>query len=253
MEACVRRAVELNLNEIAFLDHLTLRESDHDNSMSESEVGLYHSAIMRLKKKYAGRIIVRAGLEVDHDPENADMAKSLAERFSFDLITSSVHFSDRFNFVSRRAVRKSLDVSDQDWADAYLSSLHEMLDKPFFDVVGHIDVLKKFGRNFSRPVLERFRDVCRRMAALGLVMELNTSGLDHKAAEPYPGPVLLEMAAREGVGVTLGSDAHAPHEVGRHFEAAVKLLAETGHSNLVLFSGRKKRLEPLPACLGQAL
>ena len=248
MEAYVRRAEELGLAEIAFLDHLTLRESGHENSMSEQEVGLYHSAIMRLKRKYAGRIMVRAGLEVDHDPENRARAIGLLERFSFDIITASVHFSDDYNFVSRRAARKGMEVPDEAWADSYFHSLRQMLDEPFFDVVGHVDVFKKFGRKPTPAHLERFGEIFKRMAGLGLVMELNTSGSDHPAGEPYPGPHLLTMAAQEGVAVTLGSDAHAPREVGRHFGAAVRLLRETGHMNIVLFRGRKKRLAPLPAC-----
>lgn len=253
MDACVRRAADLGLSEIAFLDHLTLRESGHDNSMSETEVGLYHGAVMRLKRRYAGRIIVRAGLEVDHDPANRDRAVRIANRFSFDLITASVHFSDKYNFVSRRAARNHVGVTDDDWAAAYLDCLSDMLDEPFFDVAGHLDVFKKFGRPVSPWMLERLRGLVRRMAGAGIVMELNTGGFDHQTGETYPGRAVLEMAAAEGLGVTLGSDAHSPGEVGRHFGAAVRLLRETGHRNIVLFRGRKKRPIPLPACTEQAL
>lgn len=247
MNAYARRAVELGLSGIVFLDHLTLRPDDRRSSMAEEEVGLYYGAVRRLARLYRGRLEILSGLEIDHNPEWNPRARELAERFAFDVVTASVHFSGDMSFVSRKSAGRNRDVPDDAFADAYFAALDSMLDDPFFDVVGHVDVLKKFGRKISPELAGRFRKLFSRMAALNLVMEMNTSGFDHPAAEPYPGETLLRLAAEAGLPVCLGSDAHAPEQVGRHFGDATRLLARCGHTRLTQLVGRKARFISLDA------
>jgi len=51
MEAYVKQAINIGLQEICFLDHLTMDENGRAQSMSAREKGLYFQAIQRLKDR----------------------------------------------------------------------------------------------------------------------------------------------------------------------------------------------------------
>lgn len=48
------------------------------------------------------------------------------------------------------------------------------------------------------------------------------------------------MACKLGVQVTLGSDAHQPNQVARHFDSAIALLKEVGYSKITRFRNRQR-------------
>ena len=50
----------------------------------------------------------------------------------------------------------------------------------------------------------------------------------------------LAALAESGVPLTLGSDAHAPHQVGRHFALALSGLRRIGVRTLVRFERRQQ-------------
>ena len=57
---------------------------------------------------------------------------------------------------------------------------------------------------------------------------MNTSGYNHEANEFYPNPSLLKNCRKKNIRMTIGSDAHQPGQVARHFEKAVTLLIDSG-------------------------
>ena len=82
-----------------------------------------------------------------------------------------------------------------------------------------------------------FEGLLDKIARRNVAVEINTSGYDHPAGESYPGGTLLRECRRRGIAVTLGSDAHRPAEVGRHFDRAVSLLRRAGFDSLTTFTG----------------
>ena len=69
MERYIQSAVNLGLREICFLDHLTIRKAKAALSMTPEEVPYYFHAVQVLKQKYRNKISVKAGLELDFNPE----------------------------------------------------------------------------------------------------------------------------------------------------------------------------------------
>ncbi|HUZ84891.1 MAG TPA: hypothetical protein VMU66_09360, partial [Gaiellales bacterium] len=61
----------------------------------------------------------------------------------------------------------------------------------------------------------------------------------------YPDPQLLAMFRTAGVPVTLGSDAHAPADVGRDFDLARAELARAGYRSVTVFRRREPQSVPL--------
>ncbi|MBO5960078.1 MAG: histidinol phosphate phosphatase, partial [Lentisphaeria bacterium] len=87
-------------------------------------------------------------------------------------------------------------------------------------------------------------DILKVAASRGICMELNTAGLRKAAKEIYPAPAIVQLAFDAGVGLTFGSDSHAPREVGMDFDLAEQLARSVGYKCINTF--RKKQRIELP-------
>lgn len=243
IEAYIKRAIDIGLQEICFLDHLTMSENGRDHSMSIREVGLYFQAIQKLKYRYRDRIKIRTGLEVDFDPEYLNPIQEVIGVFSFDVIGSSVHFIDEKNIVSRRERESGSSAADfHNLCLLYAEKMNSMLDYDYFDIVCHLDVIKKFNELLPDHMDEKFNEILSKISYKNLTVELNTSGYDHPAADAYPGLALLKKCRTKGIEITLSSDAHHPDSVGRHFNRALSDLSSSGYNRLAGFYRRQRYL-----------
>jgi histidinol-phosphatase (PHP family) len=70
--------------------------------------------------------------------------------------------------------------------------------------------------------------------------------LHHKAEEFYPSPTLVKKCFEHHIPMTLGSDAHGPGQVGRHFDQALDLMRKTGFRHISTFTRRRRYDLPIP-------
>ncbi len=131
----------------------------------------------------------------------------------------------------------------------YFRLLADAAETGLFDSLAHPDLIKNFTAEDWEPA-RIMDDICRaldRIAATGVAMELNTSGVNKEIAQMNPFPeMLIEMQAR-GIPVVVGADAHQPGRVGDGFEIAFDLLADCGFSQLSYFLERQLREVPIEA------
>ena len=59
-------------------------------------------------------------------------------------------------------------------------------------------------------------------------------------SEAYPASGIIKKCHKAGVNMTLGSDAHQPDDVGRHFDRAFSLLRSAGYTHLATFTERRR-------------
>jgi histidinol-phosphatase (PHP family) len=193
---------------------------------------------------------LRLGLEADFLPGREDRLAGLLERYDFDYVVGSVHFvGDHAIDVDDPAfdVWRHAATPEQVWR-RYFETLAEAARSGLFDIMAHPDLVKVWGR--GRPVPERdprffYEPAVEAMADAGVAVELSTAGLRKPVGELYPSRALLEMVVDAGCPIALSSDAHLPEQVGHEYEQAVALLAELGVSELAVFEGRARRLEPV--------
>ncbi len=258
MEACIRQAVSCGLSEICFLDHLTLRPEEDVKSMQEEEVPLYFNAVKALKEAWAGKIAVRAGLEVDFNPHFLAPARKILDTYDFDVVAASVHILNDLDIVSHSLAHVHASMDPDDLYARYLDTVYRMCEKGFFDMICHLDLIKKFGKRAKRDFTAELDGLLSLIREKGYVVEVNTSGLDHPIGEIYPSQSLLQACRKKGIPVTLGSDAHRPEAVGGHRAEGLAAVQEAGYRSLTGFIQRKsypilmetQRLEnasPLPA------
>lgn len=246
MEDYIRSAVTAGLREICFLDHLTLNERGRHLSMAPDMVPLYYQAVRDLAQEYKKDIQVKAGLEVDFDPQNNGMVQKIMESLDFDVIAGSVHFIGPINMVSSKDTEARESETIDALCDHYLDRLLQMVRTMDMDMVCHLDIFKKFGRRPTATFEKKIGAVLSAIAARDLAVELNTSGIHHKADEFYPSPALVQQCFEHHIPMTLGSDAHGPGQVGRHFDQALNLLTTVGFRRISAFNRRHRYDLPLP-------
>jgi len=249
MSGYIQRAIDMGLQEICFLDHLTLQDQGKELSMTPGEVPFYFHAVQTLKKAYENDIDVKAGLEIDFSEAHIDTVVDIVDRFAFDVIGGSVHFPDEIDIVRRISAWNNASDPTDAYIDTVYSRYYETLDRmlnyDYFDIICHFDLVKKFGRKPARSFDEKICEILKKIKQKDFTIELNTSGYDHKAREPYPAPDIIHKSKAFGIHFALGSDAHHSDSVGRYFDKAIQLLREAGTHEMAVFDKRVKRMVPI--------
>ncbi|PKQ20851.1 MAG: histidinol-phosphatase [Actinobacteria bacterium HGW-Actinobacteria-6] len=246
-------AAERGLSTIAITDHLPLPpqliERDPSvarYSMPESELPDYVAEVLAAREASAasGGPEVLLGIEADLYPGNEEFVRSLITQYPFDVVLGSVHFVDGWAFddPDRKDGYAKWEVKNL-W-ERYFDDLIVAAHAGLADVIGHADLVKKFGYVPEGDVLPLYRSVAAAFALAGVAVEVNTAGLRKPCAELYPSAPFLKELFNAGVPVTIGSDAHAPIEVASAYDDARGALIEAGYRSAVVF--RAHRAEEVP-------
>lgn len=204
--------------------------------MSLAEFDSYVAMVERAREAWAGRVDVRLGLESDYVPGMEGWLEKLHNMAEFHYILGSVHtplkdYRDRYYRGDMLAYQQT-----------HFEHLAMAAETGLFDCLAHPDLIKIVAPsqwNFER-VLDDIRRCLDRVAATGVAMELNTSGLQKPLAEMHPSlPFLHEMRARD-IPVVIGADAHKPERVAANYEEALDLLREAGYRQVSLFLHRQR-------------
>ncbi|MDY6825734.1 MAG: histidinol-phosphatase HisJ family protein [Bacillota bacterium] len=240
-EEYLLRAEEIGLQEIGFSDHFPLGLLDHKPkakvTMEPEELADYIQDIEKLKEQ--SRIMkIKVGVEIDYFPEAEEKISRLLEEYAFDYVIGSIHFIGEWDFTHPAYAEdyRNLDI-DRLYAE-YFKLIEKACRSRLFDIIGHIDVIKKFGYRPDADLDLLWLKMANVLKRTGTCIELNTSGRDAPVDEFYPNRSMLEACLVENVPLTLGSDAHSPEQVGRYFPEAKSLLSEVGCRELAIFEKR---------------
>jgi len=191
---------------------------------------------------------LRLGIEADFIPGREDRMAELLDARDWDFVVGSVHFvGDGAVDYDKYDVWTRGDSPDKVWR-TYFTLLGEAASTGMFDILAHPDLVKYWGAERPAPEgdLRRFYDLAMDgIASSGVAVEVSTAGLRKPAGELYPSAAFLEMVVDAGNPIALSSDAHVPGDLGYGYERAVAWLAEHGVTELAVFEGRTRRLEPI--------
>lgn len=102
-----------------------------------------------------------------------------------------------------------------------------------FNWMAHIDLPKKVGVGNEERWAEYERYAIDKIASSNTAIEINTSGYNRGATEPYPSSRILKMVATKGVPVLISDDAHCVEHIGRHFDRAADFAKACGVTKLL--------------------
>lgn len=236
-----------NLPEICFTDHAPNPDNyDSRHRMSTDEFDTYLSGVAAAAAT-ADKTGVIFGIEADYYQGCERFLRKWLPRHKFDLVIGSIHYIRSWGFDNpdERQVWDKVDVVGT-WRE-YFDLIGKLADTGLFDVVGHLDLPKKFGyRPPDGLILEMARPAMEKIARANMAVEINTSGLYRPVKEIYPSLLLLTLAREYGIPICFGSDAHCPGEVGRDFKHGLEWARQAGYTEAVRFAARHKKLYSLP-------
>ena len=255
-------AIERGLNIIGISPHAPLF---FENEWTLTEAGLeeYLKLMPGFKEKYADRLEICTGLEIDYAPGKISPADSRWNSLGLEYRIGSVHSisdpeSEEILSVDG-PVEEMIRLCEVIFAgDAkalvrrYFELEIEMLTKGGFDILGHCDLVKK--RNTDNRFFNQdepwYRDAALEMlqeaAKSDVVIEVNTGGLSRNAtSEVYPSPWMLEKCLELKIPLTLSSDAHNPEHIDYYFKESIELLKTIGYGEIYFFSKGEWRSQPI--------
>jgi histidinol-phosphatase (PHP family) len=245
LEEMCRRAVELGIPEIGFSEHWDVGPYEKHPRFFQPEP--WYAEIERLRDAFAGKLTIRAGIEMAEPHLYPAETAEVLKRAPFDYALGSVHFVGP-NFMFDESYFRAR-TADQVYR-AYFAELERMLGSAELDVVAHLDVPARTGKPILGYQPARYETEIRRILDIairrGLALDVNAGGLRKPARILMPDPLILEWYAEMGgKRVTLGSDAHRADQLGLHLEAAVEAIRAAGLAHLTQFERRQARQVPL--------
>ena len=243
----VEAAIALGLAEIGLSEHLPIPVPTTSKvNLTDEELEIWVGQVDRARERYRSEIVVRLGGECDFIPGQEQRIERLLARYPFDYVIGSVHFLGQWGFDNPEEIegyqRREILAAYRE----YFATATAAIRSGFFDILGHADLIKKFGFRPQQDISDLLAALGDDLGTAGMCLEVNTAGLDKPVKEIYPSQALLSELARKRVPVTLGSDAHAPGEVGRYFERAEALLKRCGFTELATFERRQRSSRALP-------
>jgi histidinol-phosphatase (PHP family) len=209
--------------------------------MAPEEFDTYVAMVARAREAFAGRVDVRLGLESDYYPGVEPWLKELHARVPLHHVLGSVHYQMR----DYRALFYRGDLAA--YQEVYYEHLALSAESGLFDTLAHPDLIKneapdRWSFEQVRPLVIRALD---RIAATGVAMELNTSGLFKALPEMNPSPSQLVLMRERGIPVVLGADAHVPRRVADGYGMALRMLQAAGYAEVNYFLERKRHAVPI--------
>lgn len=209
--------------------------------MGPYQLDEYQEMVEEAREKMAGLVEVRLGLEADFVPGmEAWIERQLASR-EFDYVLGSVH-------PQIREYREAFWTGDAvEYQMTYFEHLADAAETRLYDSLSHPDLVKNIvPEEWEFDRLEGHIKRCLdRIAATGIAMELNTSGLNKAVKEMNPGVQMLREMRERGIPVVVGADAHLPERVADRFDEAYDRLSEAGYSEVSYFLNRRRHELPI--------
>ena len=231
----IQAAIAKGFEAIGFSSHAMLPESDTDWVLTPEKAPRYFKEVRTLADEFKDRIRVLCGVEADYVPGGASPDRRTYASLAPDYIIGSIHFVvatdgarvpvDDTPELLTTGIREHFGGSAQMFVETYFRQQREMVSQFDFDVVGHLDLVRKFnGRNpyfderaaWYREELEKTADA---VAASGKIAEVNTGAISRGwLNDAYPSADFRELLRSRGVKFILSSDAHAADAIDCAFD-----------------------------------
>ncbi len=238
----VRAALDAGLSQYGISDHAPMEDEPFDDwRMRQSDMPAYLDWIAEARRCAEGSSLeVLAALECDWLPGMEPWIEKLKGIYEWDYLIGSVHYLDnKWDFDNPLSMKfwDSTAVEDA-WA-RYWQLYAEMARTGLFQIMGHADLIRKFGHRPAGDLRPYYIPAIEAIAASGAAVEINTTGWYKPCGEQYPSLEFLQLAREAGIPVMVNSDAHSPREVGRDFDRALRLASQAGYEAVACIENKR--------------
>ncbi len=244
----VERAITAGFTHYGLSEHAPrFREEDllsDETDLSPSDLiaafSLYSREAVRLREAYDGRITLLAGFESERLPPDgwAMRMKDIRALAPFEYMVGSVHDIDGMvvDYSAEQTAKIAETLGGREAMQLrYFQALAELVETLKPEIVGHIDLIRKFDSPvaaFSPRVFREIERVLEAAKRAGSALDVNCGAFRRGLGPVYPLPQILKRAKEMGVRVTLGDDSHGVATVGVGLDACLLAIAEAGYTRL---------------------
>lgn len=215
-EEYIQTALRCGYKVLGFSDHTPWRYADPDFvsriRMLPDQLPEYVSTLQGLKEKYADRIRLHIGLEVEYFPAYVEALAEESERLGIEYWVFGCHYdqTDETGIHFGRS-RTDLDLGH------YVEHVEAGLDTGRYVYLAHPDIFLSHWPKFDAAAERTCRAVCEAAVHHNIPLEYNLAGLEsHGHADGslgYTNDLFWQVAADYPVKAIVGCDAHAPEEL----------------------------------------
>ena len=234
----VVKAIKEGIDIYGFSDHAPM-DYDREYRMSFEQMSEYEKEILELKEEFKEQIDIRLAYEVDFIQGLVD---SRVLRANVDYLIGSVHFLDGWGFDNPEYIKvyKNRDI-DKIWQE-YFDAIEAMANSGYFQIVGHIDLMKVFNYLPKKDIKLIAKDAISAIKKSGMSVEINSAGWRKPVKEGYPSKEILQICYEKDIPITFSSDAHKIEDIGFAYEKSIALAKEVGYSKCVSYINKDIQL-----------
>lgn len=233
MQPWIDSARQRGLRDIAFTDH------------DRFHAGVDFDKLERLREKNPD-IKIRAGIELDNDPETSAASRKWVEKNwdNLDFVLGSIHYLDdptqMFDTVPEGAeqfVGRSIDEIYED----YFRRVREIAATGLVDCLAHIDLIKIHGHRPCGDVRWILNNTLDFIHTRGLAIELSTAGWRKPVNELYPSDEIIRLALKKNVPFTTASDAHSHVQLAENYDRLAEKMDALGVKEVCVYEKHARR------------
>ena len=246
MESMILAGIEKGLDTMCFTEH---NDFDFPNLYDlppgpfTLNVDSYLYELLSLRRKYQDRIKILFGLEIGLQASCLRPNIVLTKAHDFDFIIASSHLcACEDPYYPAFWENRTAEDGCRTYFEEMLKNVNSFLG---FDVYGHLDYISRYvpknAKAFSYMDYKNIIDeILKVLIDNEKAIECNTGGLRKSINTTNPCPDILKRYRELGGEIiTVGSDAHAPSDIGADFGQAGEILKSCGFDYYTVFEGRQ--------------
>ena len=248
--AMAQAAVDAGVGVLALTDHCEVN-GQIEGIYPHFDQAASFAEITAARDAFADRLTLLRGIELGQPMEYSEQALAMREAFDYDFVILSLHSIPATpDFYLLRTDR----MSEQHYHMLYDRLLDEMIRSvnfPGVHTLAHVTYPARYwaeaGKQLDlKPHFPRLMRLFEALCKNGVALEVNVSTLWKGYGFAMPDREVLQLyKSFGGELVTIGSDAHAPCNVGRAIPQGLALLRECGFDKIVAYKEGKQFFIPI--------
>lgn len=233
MEDEIKRAIELDLDEICFTEHV-----DHgvktDLNCNYLE---YLKEFRRCKEIYKDKINLKFGIEFGIQSHTIEEFQKDFNENDFDFVILSCHQVEDKEFWTQDFQRGK---TQKEYNEKYYKEILKVVKNyKDYSVLGHLDLIKRYDENgyyHFENVKDIIEEILKNVINDGKGIEVNTSSFRYNLDSLTPSKDILKLYKELGGRIlTIGSDTHKESHVGYKISEVREELKKLGFEEFCTF------------------
>ena len=243
LEDFILAAIDSGLDTLGFSCHAYQYFSPKYTISPENTV-LYKKEISALKEKYAGRIRLLAGLEIDMyaRPDTTGLDYTIGSSHFMKFGEEFVEF-DKKASIFREILNTWFDGDIWAFLRKYYEDFSQLSSHGKFDIVGHYDLVTRHcetepffdctDKRYMDLAVEALRTIVKDVP----VFEVNVGCFAYGTRNtPYPAPFLLKELKAAGGSVIITNDAHDPDKLTGGLDRGIAYIKSCGFEEVLVMT-----------------